>query len=163
MNRYVEAEIAQLTRRQSAIRAAQEPPASMGRLREAQAEYDGAFRALGVAAPPPEHDESERGYRGRLAAALQPHSQTLRAVDPYAIARAPAIERQLFDEVRAGLADRTRGNADGTMRRVEQNENGIVTATWHGDPRSWMSFFAPPYQIAHSTSDVPPVRRWGGK
>jgi hypothetical protein len=162
-NRHVEAEIAQLARRQSAISAAAEPPASPRQLQAAQAEYDEAYRALGVRAPPPERDESEQGYRGRLAAALQPHSQTLRSVDAYAIARAPAIERQLFDEVAAGLADRTRGNPDGSLRRVDTNENGIVTAEWYGDPRTWMSFFAPPYQIAQSTSDLPPVRRWGGR
>jgi hypothetical protein len=162
-NRHVEAEIAQLARRQSAISAAAEPPASPRRLQAAQAEYDEAYRALGVRAPPPERGESEQGYRGRLAAALAPHSTTLKSVDPYTIARAPAIERQLFDEVVAGLADRTRPNADGTMRRVETNENGIVTASWHGDPRSWMRMFSPPYQIAKSTSDLPPVRRWGGR
>jgi hypothetical protein len=163
-NRHIEAEIAQLTRRQSAIRASAEPPASPRRLQAAQAEYDDAYRALGVRAPPPERDESEPGYRGRLAAALQPHSQSLRSVDPYAIARAPAIERQLFDEVAAGLADRTRGNPDGSLRRVDTTEEGGHTITrWHGDPRTWMRMFSPPYQLAFSTSDLPPVRRWGGK
>ena len=120
MNRYVEAEIAQLTRRQSALRASAEPPGSPRRFQAAQAEYDEAYRALGVRAPPPERDESEQGYRGRLAAALLPHSQTLKGVDPYALTRHSAIERQLWDEVAAGLADRTRGNPDGSLRRVDR-------------------------------------------
>jgi hypothetical protein len=133
-------------------------------LQAAQAEYDEAYRALGVRAPPPERDESEQGYRGRLAAALLPHSETLKGVDPYTLARTPAIERQLWGEVHAVLADRSRGNPDGSLRRVDTTEEGGLTITrWHGDPRTWMRMFSPPYQLALSTSDLPPVRRWGGR
>lgn len=159
ISRHVEAEIEALSRRQSQLKAAQEPPASTTRLQAAQLEYDLAYRALGAAAPPSEPGESLPSYRGRLAAALAPHTDNFRNTDPYLIAHLPAIEQQMRDEVVARANDPHRGQ----LRKVEvTDEGGVNRVEWRGAQCPLVAMFSTPYQVAISEDPTPPVRRWGG-
>ena len=160
MNRFVEAEIVNLSRRQSALRAAQEPSAGLTRLREAQAEYDGTFRALGTAgAPAPESGESEKSYRGRLAGALLPHTATFCDTDPYVVAGLPEMAQRLRDEVVARVND----PHGGPLRKVivRDAESAVERVEWHGAECPLPAMFSPPYQVALSESPLPPVLRHG--
>jgi hypothetical protein len=168
-------EIRAIERRQARIEAAD---ADRGRPRDrdamiqAQAEYDDIFKRLGTGdAPPPLYSDGEASYHGRLASTLQPLTKTYRDSNLYGLVPNPPVEAQIIAEVEATIADRHRGDLDGSggLRPVETVENGVTTTRWHGsDPRVWMNRFMTPYQLAtnikqfdRAGNEAPPVLRWG--
>lgn len=172
-NRYYQEEVDALGRRQNRLNAAQEPAASLTRLQAAQSEYDATFRSIGTGgAPAPERGESERAYRGRLAAVLAPLTQSFRTIDPYKVVGGP-LEEKFREEVQARANDRHAGDpVTGQMRKVTVpiDNTAFERTEWRGDDtRCWMSMFSTPFQCADIESidkagnPTLPVRRWGGQ
>jgi hypothetical protein len=138
INPHVAEEFAQIARRQGQLNAFERDYRSPSPRREelvaVQAEYDPTYRDLGATAPPPGRPgEGVREFRGRLLSALLPYTQNYRDSDAFALAGTP-VEAEVKREIAANIADRRRGNDDGSLRKVETVENGVTRIEWRGRP-----------------------------
>src|SRR5579862_1885736 len=120
-----------LARRQSELRQrtldARDTPPDPLRLVEVRDRYDAPYQAIGArGAPQPLESESAYTYRRRLASGLQKFSPAWRDANLFdlGVDALSAAEPQIIADTAAALADRTRGNPDGSLREIKRSENG---------------------------------------
>lgn len=112
-----------------------------------QFRFDEAHRALDLpGAPPPQRGESERTYRRRLAADLQPYcaSQAARETNLFDLPSTAlsAIEQMILTEAKQAAEDRTNGDWRGSGQLREVIRTDAANREIHefsGEPRAWMN------------------------
>jgi 8-oxo-dGTP pyrophosphatase MutT (NUDIX family) len=115
-------------------------------LADAQTRADSAYMMMGGAAPRPLDGESVLAYRRRLLRPHQTKSGSWKEVD---LARADSqvleiAEKQIYaDSIAASSSPSSVPEGQLIMRR-KADETGRVHVTWGGQPRAWLSQFAPP-------------------
>src|ERR1700730_16060310 len=140
------AEIEQLQHRQSQIEARRHdvgaPPADPVALAEIGARFDSAYVAVGAGgAPPPLPSETRFSYRRRLAGGIQHFSPDWRHTHLYRLPAAVmnAAEAAILTDTIAAVGDHTRGNPDGSLRRIDSvTAAGHQIVEWAGSPRAWL-------------------------
>lgn len=123
-------------------------PRDNGRISELMERYTPAYQSLGTrGAPQPIAGESEYSYRRRLASGLQHTSPTWKDADLWNLGAdaLSAIEPTLLQDTASYVADHTRPNPDGSLRRIDtHSHSGHPTTLWAGSPLSWMKAFMGP-------------------
>ena len=140
-----------LERRQSELRhrtldVRGTPPDPL-RLVEVRDRYDAAYQSLGArGAPQPLGSESPYSYRRRLASGLQKFSPAWRDANLFdlGVDALSAAEPQIIADTAAAVADRTRGNPDGSLREITRSQNGHGITEFAGNPLVWMAGFMAP-------------------
>ena len=122
-------------------------PADPVDLADTRAKYDGVYSALGAGtAPGPLPYESAFSYRRRLASKIAHLSPTWRDANVHDLDRdvMDNVERQIIAEAHAAVADRSRGNSDGSLRAIVSNDTGHNVTDFAGNPLTWMRNFMSP-------------------
>jgi hypothetical protein len=123
-------------------------PRDNRRLVEIRDRYDAPSQSLGTrGAPHPIAEESEYGYRRRLASGLQHISPTWKDADLWNLGAdaLSAIEPALLRDTAAYVADRTRGEPNGKLREIRSvSDAGHPVTSFAGSPLAWMSQFMGP-------------------
>lgn len=120
--------------------------------------FDDTYRQLGAgSAPSPLPSESPYSYRRRLASELQHMSPTWRDADLFILD--PSVmnvaEPAIIADASAFVADRTRGNADGSLREIHRvSDAGHPTTIFAGNPLSWMSRYMRPAHAVRQFKDT---------
>jgi 8-oxo-dGTP pyrophosphatase MutT (NUDIX family) len=115
-------------------------------LHEAQARADAVYGAFGtnIRAPRPLDGETLPGYRRRLAAGLQKHSDRWKEIDLYAINDAALVnvENDVYND--AMVVARNPGDlGEGELRpRKRVLESGHTSIEFYGRPSAWLNEFA---------------------
>ena len=146
--------IGEVSRRQSALENRNRDyqsnaPRSNDGLAELRQRYNDAYVSLGArGAPQPLPSESEYSFRRRLASGIQHCSATWRDADFHVLPgdALSAIEPALLQDTQNYVDDRTRGEANGKLRRIEStSDGGHKTTSWAGPSAlSWMVQFMGP-------------------
>ena len=124
-------------------------PADPVDLADTRAKYDGVYSALGAGgAPGPLPYESSYSYRRRLASKIAHLSPSWAGTNVHDMPRdvMNVAEREIIREAHAAVADRTRGNPDGSLRAIDRSDGGHTITDFAGSPLSWMRRFMAPGQ-----------------